>query len=324
MKFKIEFDIVPFVSKINPDDKLFFAGSCFSENIASLFEKYKIDIVSNTHGILYNPHSIAGSIFDCIEKKTYTEQDLFYANESWNSFNHHSRFSNSDKEKCLEEINQQIAAAHEQLKTCRHIFITFGSAFVYKHIESKKLVGNCHKVAQKQFEKLLLNKEEIVGQYNKLLQRLKEIKPDTTIIFTVSPVRYVRDGVSENNLSKAVLLQAVHELVAAHEYCFYFPSYEIVNDELRDYRFFEADMVHPNQLAIDYVWERLSEVCFSSGTKEMMSELDLILNAASHKPFNESSEAHKKFKEAYFKKCDELKTKFPHLDLGREQKIFTI
>ncbi|MDP2386646.1 MAG: GSCFA domain-containing protein [Bacteroidota bacterium] len=324
MKFKLEFDIAPFASKINPDGKLFFAGSCFSENIASLFEKYKFDIVSNTHGILYNPHSIARSIFDCVEKRTYTEQDLFYANESWNSFNHHGRFSNSDKKNCLDEINKQISKAHELLKKCKHLFITFGSAFIYKHIESGLFVGNCHKIPQKQFQKIILSKEEVIDQYKKLVKNLKEINPGINIVFTASPVRYIRDGVAENNLSKAILLQAVHELVAAHEHCFYFPSYEIVNDELRDYRFFEADMVHPNQLAIDYVWERLSEVCFGSGTKELISELDLILNAASHKPFNESSEAHKKFKETYFKKCDELKRKFAHLDFGKEQKIFTI
>ncbi len=323
MKFKLDFNIPPFASKINPDDKLFFAGSCFSENIADLFEKYKFDVISNTHGILYNPHSMANSITDCIEKKIYTEQDLFYANESWNSFDHHSRFSNSDKEKCLSEINIQISSAYEQLKTCKHLFITFGSAFIYKHIESEKFVGNCHKIPQKQFEKLLLNKEEIVEQYKKLLGKLTDINPSINVIFTVSPVRYIRDGVTENNLSKAILLQAVHELVSSYENCNYFPSYEIVNDELRDYRFFETDMVHPNQLAIDYVWERLSEVCFSETTKELIFDLNSLLNAVFHRPFNENSDAHKKFKETQLKKCRELKTKFPHLDLSKEEKIFT-
>lgn len=323
MKFKLEFDIQPFASKLNYDDKLFFAGSCFSENIASLFEKYKFDVVSNVHGILYNPHSIAKSITDCIEKRVYTEQELFYANECWNSFDHHSRFSNPDKEKCLSEINNQIAKAHKQLKTCKHLFITFGSAFVYKHIESKKFVGNCHKIPQKQFEKLLLSKEEIIEQHKKLLDKLKEVNPAINVIFTVSPVRYIRDGVTENNLSKAILLQAVHALVSSYENCNYFPSYEIVNDELRDYRFFEADMVHPNQLAIDYVWERLSTVCFSERTKELISDLNSLLNAVSHRPFNENSDAHKKFKEAQLRKCGELKTKFPQLDLSKEEKTFT-
>ncbi len=323
MKFKLEFDIASFAEKIESDDKLFFAGSCFSENIASLYEKYKFDVISNTHGILYNPHSIAVSLNECIDKKVFTEADLFSANEVWNSFHHHSRFSDPNVQKCLHEINNQIATAHEQLKKAKHIFITFGSAFVYKHIESKKLVGNCHKIPQKQFEKLLLSKEEIIEQYKTVLNKLKTINPSLNVIFTVSPVRYIRDGVSENNLSKAILLQAVHELVSTQEHCNYFPSYEIVNDELRDYRFFEEDMVHPNELAIDYVWERLSGVCFSERTKELITDLNSILNAVSHRPFNEQSEAHKKFKETQLRKCEDLRAKFPHLNLTAEEKHFT-
>ncbi|HEY1039350.1 MAG TPA: GSCFA domain-containing protein [Bacteroidia bacterium] len=322
MKLKLDFEIRPFEKKINPEDRLFFAGSCFSENIATLFERYKFNTITNTHGILYNPYSIAVSMSDCLLAKQYTEKDLFYANETWNSFHHHSRFSHPDKEKCLAGINEQITRAYAHLRSTDHAFITFGSAYAYKYLKTRELVGNCHKIPQQEFEKVLLTKEEIVENYQKLIRSLQNLNKNIHIIFTVSPVRYTRDGVVENNLSKAVLLQAIHELVNTNACCTYFPAYEIVNDELRDYRFFEEDMVHPNNMAINYVWERLVNAGFSEKTKELVNELELILKAVAHRPFNENSEGHAKFKAAHLKKCRDLASRFPLIDFSNEEKYF--
>ncbi|MCD6067004.1 MAG: hypothetical protein K0S33_1830 [Bacteroidetes bacterium] len=324
MEFKLQFDIPPFKKQVRPDSKLFFAGSCFSENIARLFHNYKFRAESNTHGILYNPASIAISLGDCLNRDLYSEADLFFAEDRWNSFQHHSRFSSQDKQQCLDSINDNIEKGHKALKESDFIFITFGSAYTYKHLSSGITVGNCHKVPQKEFQKILLNKEKIIETYTAFIEKIKTINPSITIVFTVSPVRYIRDGVAENNLSKAVLLQAVHELTNTFIDTVYFPAYEIVNDELRDYRFFEEDFVHPNRLAIQYVWERLMETSFSAESKTYTADLELILKAAAHKAFNPDSDSHKKFKAAHLRKCEEFEKCYPHTDLSEEKKHFTV
>jgi hypothetical protein len=320
MEFKLEFSIPPFAKKIEPASRLFFTGSCFSENIAALFSRYKFSTISNTHGILYNPLSILQSLSDCLQQKTYTQENLFYHNEIWNSFFHHSRFSGLDAFECLEHINTSIAEGYSQLKTSDLIFITFGSAFAYRHLVNGAIVGNCHKIPQSDFQKVLLRRETIVEQYNELIRKLVEINPSAIIVFTVSPVRYIRDGVAENNLSKAILLQAVHELVTQNNNCNYFPAYEIVNDELRDYRFFEEDLVHPNKMAIQYVWERLKESAFSATGKEYVVELEKLLKAAEHRPFNPESGSYQQFRVSTLKKMEEFEKRFPHTNLKKEKK----
>lgn len=323
MQFKLEFKIPPFPATIEPASTLFFAGSCFSENIASRFERLRFRLASNTHGILYNPMSIADSITDCLTQKRFEDSDLFFANDCWNSFQHHSRFSHPDKNSCLREINDSIVEGTNTLKETDFLFITFGSAFQYKHIATSAAVANCHKIPQKEFEKILLTKEEIVERYTALINELKALNKQLNIFFTVSPVRYIRDGITENNLSKSILIQSVHEIIKNNTDCFYFPAYEIVNDELRDYRFFEADMVHPNQLAIDYVWERLSESLFPETTKKYAATVEQILRAAEHRPFNPESLSHKKFKENNMKLIDEAAQVYPHANLANLKKHFS-
>jgi hypothetical protein len=322
MEFKLSFSIPPFEKAIEPSSRLFFAGSCFSETIAALFSRYKFGTVSNTHGILYNPLSILKSLSDCMQQKVYRQEDLFHHNDTWSSFFHHSRFSDPDAGKCLEQIKTSIAEGYSQLKKSDFIFITFGSAFAYKHIADEQFVGNCHKLPQSDFQKVLLSKESIVEMYNDLVLDLLELNPAVKIIFTVSPVRYIRDGVTENNLSKAILLQAVHELVKQHESCDYFPAYEIVNDELRDYRFFEEDLVHPNKIAIQYVWERLVDTAFSGTSKAYVEELEKLLRATEHRPFNPDSDSHKKFKARFFRNCEDFEKRFTFVDLGKEKERF--
>lgn len=287
MNFKLNFDIKSPARKINYSDKLFFIGSCFSENIAEQFDKHLFSVVSNPHGILFNPTSITNALQDVINKIEYSEQDIFFEQGLWRSFQHHGQFSNADKNVCLKQINSSINKAHEQLKKSEYIFITLGSAFAYKHIQQQNIVANCHKIAAKEFEKVLISKEDITSSYKKLITELKTFNPNIKIVFTVSPVRYIRDGLVENNQSKAILLQSIHELIATNENCFYFPSYEIVIDELRDYRFFKEDMVHPNELAVKYIWERIQQSWIDATSLEFINEAGQYKRLLEHRVLNE-------------------------------------
>jgi len=318
MKFHLQFPVQDFKNKINYSNKFVFAGSCFAENIGELFLQYKLNSVINSHGIQYNPHSICNALQDCIESKQINESDLFFYNDLWHSWHHHSRFSNVNKEICLANINEQIQTAHHHLKQANWLIITLGSSFVYKNIELNKLVANCHKVPQKQFQKYLFTSIETEQFLEEIIQKLKSFNSQLQIIFTVSPVRYIRDGVVENNLSKARLIDAVHSTVAKHTHCSYFPVYELVIDDLRDYRFFKEDLVHPNELAIKYVFEKFVEHTFDEKSKNILEKVKEINAAKNHRSFSEETTTVKKFKNNFLQKCFELKKEFPFLDLKSE------
>lgn len=286
MNFKLNFTIKSPDVKINYTDNLFFVGSCFSENIAQLFQKHYFQCVSNPHGIIFNPESILKSLYDVLECKQYGESEIIHHNEQWKSLHHHGQFSNSNKTSCLKEINNSIQKAHTQLKQSNWLFITLGSAHAYRHLASNTIVANCHKIPAAEFEKILLSKDNVIDDYSTFIKSLQQINPNIRIVFTVSPVRYTRDGLVENNLSKSILLQSVHELVAANSGCYYFPSYEIVNDELRDYRFFKEDMVHPNDLAISYIWERIQESWINEDTLAYLKEISAYIKLINHRVLN--------------------------------------
>jgi len=322
MHFHLQFPIQPFPQQLRYSDKLFFTGSCFAENIGERMKEEKLSALINPHGVLYNPPAIETAIRRYIGNKPLKEEELFFANECWNSWEHHSRFSDPSKEACLAQINASVRTAHEQLRDADWLFITFGSAFSYKHKESGIAVSNCHKVPQKEFTKSLPDTGEIITAYHSLFADLKKLNPKLKIVLTVSPVRYVRDGVTENNLSKAILLQSVHKLAEAHDHVFYFPAYELVIDDLRDYRFYKADLVHPNEQAIDYVFEKLKDAVFDNEAKELNKSIREVLDAAKHRPFNENSGAHKKFKSTFEARSMQLQTKYPFLDLKAELDYF--
>ncbi|MBL7888108.1 MAG: GSCFA domain-containing protein [Bacteroidia bacterium] len=323
MNFHLQFTIPAFQQKLSYEQKSMLMGSCFAENIGEKMQEHKFNCLINPHGVLYNPTSIAQALTRYLNDASLKEEELFYAHEQWNSWEHHSRYSDADKVQCIAKINQEISAAHTYLKEAQWLFITFGSSFVYKRKDTGNYVGNCHKVPASQFEKELLTTEAIVQEYSELILQLKKFNPNLKIVFTVSPVRYIRDGVVENNRSKANLITAVHDLVDAFEHVFYFPAYEIVIDELRDYRFYKEDLVHPNEIAINYVYEKLAEVLLDEFTKKQQEKILELLNAMRHKPFNEQSEAHRKFKANYLARCKEIQKELPVIDLKKEEAYFT-
>lgn len=308
--------------KINYADKLLFVGSCFSENIGNILLEHKFDTLINPNGILYNPFSIFEILSNIIQYKTIQEQELFLANSIWNHWNYHSRYSSTDKEVCAKNINKSILEAHHFLKQANTLFITLGSAYVYTLKSSGEIVANCHKVPQQQFNKHLLEIGQIVNKGKEFILLLKEFNPRANIIFTVSPVRYIRDGIVENNRSKARLIEAAHCLADEHSNCFYFPAYELVIDDLRDYRFYETDLVHPNEQAVFYVFEKLKDLLFDNPTIELFNSISSILKAAKHKPFNPKSEEHKKFKAHQLQFCKQIAEANPHLNLSEEINYF--
>lgn len=324
MNFHLNFPIPAIEPGINYPDKLLFMGSCFAESMGETLENHKFSTLINPHGVLYNPVNISTALSRYIDNKAFAEDELFYANECWNSWEHHSRYSDTDKNNCLTAINTSISSAHHFMKEADWLFITFGSAFVYKHNSGGDFVGNCHKVQQKEFTKIMIDSNEIIAEYSLLLERLKTFNSKLKIIFTVSPVRYIRDGVTENTLSKAQLIQAVHSLVKKYPNTFYFPAYELMIDDLRDYRFYKADMVHPTEQAIDYIFEKLMNTAFTKESRILFEKIKDILTATQHRPFHADTEAYRKFKGTYFERCKQLEKEYSFLDLAQEINYFQL
>ncbi len=320
MEFHLAFTPKPFDVKINHQHQLMLMGSCFTEQIGAKLSKHKFSVLDNPHGILFNPVSITRSISSYIHNKQYNETDLFYQNECWNSWEHHSRFSHPDMETCLRGLNDSQNKAHVFLKTADWLLITLGSAFVYEldHV----VVANCHKVPTDKFVKRLLTVEETKDQLNRIVEEMMAFNPGLKIIFTISPVRHLRDGFVENNRSKATLIHAVHQLVDKLSHCFYFPAYELIIDDLRDYRFFAEDMVHPNYAATNYVWEKFKAACIDESSQQLMKEIAVIVAAKDHRPFNPTSEQHKKFVQTNRQKLQKLMKDYPYIHFEQEKSYF--
>jgi lysophospholipase L1-like esterase len=284
-------------------------------------------VLENPHGILFNPVSVAEAIFDYIKRKQYKKDDLFYFNEGWHSWKHHSHFSALIAEESLQKINSSISDAHDYLKQADYLFITLGSAWIYKLTEKAangkagSIVANNHKAPADWFERNLLTGDDVLKLLEEMLQRLLQFNSKLKIIFTISPVRHLREGVIDNNRSKAALIQAVHQLTQS-EQVYYFPAYELVLDDLRDYRFYSEDLVHPNYFATEYVWKRFGEACMNENTRLLMEEIHSINLAHQHKPFNPTSEKHIKFMRSYAGKLKALQDKHSYLDFNKELEYF--
>ena len=322
MEFRIEFTPKEFDVKINHSHQLFLAGSCFTEQIGAKLAHHKFRIIDNPHGILFNPISISKAISSYIQNKRYTESELFFHNELWGSWDHHTKFSSIHQSECLNKINASQKAAHQSLKNGDWLILTLGSSFAYQ-IENERVVANCHKVPTDKFVKKLYNATEIVDLLDQMIQELKLFNPKLKIIFTISPVRHLRDGFVENNRSKANLISAVHQLTEKYPSVLYFPSYELIIDDLRDYRFFAEDMVHPNYAATNYVWEKFLATCIDEDSKQLMKEISIIRNARNHKPFNPESAQHQKFLSTNLEKVLKLKETHSYIDFSDEIAFFT-
>ena len=290
-------------------------GSCFVENIGAQLKSYKYQVDVNPFGVIYNPVSVCNSLRLLMEEKEFIEDDLNFHNNLWFSFYHHSKFSNSDLSLCLSDINDSIKKSSQELKEADFLFITFGTAWVYELLSSGNIVSNCHKLPAKDFNRYRLNVEEIVSIYKDLLVELLVFNPKIKVVFTVSPIRHWKDGANGNQLSKATLLLAVEQLSELFDQVSYFPSYEIVMDELRDYRFYTDDMLHISNAAIKYIWQRFSETYLSEESKQIQKQVEKYILAANHRPFNVNSDSHQAFIKSSLSKIHEFLRMNPRVDM---------
>lgn len=282
-------------------------GSCFSENIGIKFRDYKFPVNINPFGQQYNPYSISRAIERLLNPVLYTANELVYHDELFHSFDHHGSFSRPSEEETLQVINDNLKQAAADLQSATALLLTFGTSHVFSLKKDGQIVSNCHKLSGSLFEKRLMGPGEIIEVLDKTLNQVLALRPGIKVILTVSPVRYFAFGHYENSVSKAHLFTAVHELQKRHPKFYYFPAYELVMDDLRDYRFFAEDMLHPNHQATEYVWESLCHTLLDTATLHLLKDIDEILLAARHRPRNPDSEAHKAFAGKVLQKVSAIK-----------------
>lgn len=324
MQFMTPINIKPLDPAINYRNKLLLIGSCFTEHIGNYLSEVKFNTLQNPNGILFDPVSVCNSLLSYIRNKQYSADELFTLNEGWHSWQHHSRFSKPDKDESLQLINQSQTTAHHFLKQTDWLIITLGSSFVYKLAESDMPVANCHKAPPQTFHKHLSTIEEIVTKFDETIHQLFQFNHHLKIIFTISPVRHLRDGVVDNNRSKARLIEAVHHMVNKFDRLYYFPAYELVIDVLRDYRFYDIDLAHPNYAATQFVLEKFSESCLDEEAQQLSEEIKKLVVAKNHKPFNANSNQHLQFLQSQLKRTKLLQDKYPFLDFEKELEYFSM
>jgi len=294
--FQTKIEIPPTPLSITYTDAVMTLGSCFAENIGRKMEEICFDTEVNPFGVLYNPVSIINSIELLLDNKQFTPDDIFESRSLWHSFSHSSLFSAVSVEGCLDKINSRMTLASNFIRKANVLLITFGTAWIFEERKSGRVVSNCHKLPAAEFVRRRLSVEEIVTNYSHLVDTLSVKLPNLQLIFSVSPIRHWKDGAHENNLSKSTLLLAINELQKRFDQVHYFPAYEIQLDELRDYRFFASDMLHPSEVAVDYIWQRFSETYFDTATQDIKKEVEQLVSDLSHRPLQPDSEEFRKFR----------------------------
>jgi hypothetical protein len=320
--FRTEISIDKPLSLIDYNDPIMFMGSCFAENIGARFLQGRFNCMVNPHGILYNPSSIANAINQIIKNKPINESQLVYKDGLYHSFDHHGDFSSTSKEEVLERINHSLQIAHKHLSTCKFLFITFGTAWVFENIEKQHIVANCHKFPAAHFQRYKLETNNIVKNYKTIIYDLKQFNPDLQVIFTVSPVRHIKDGAHGNQLSKSTLLLAIDQLMQIDNSLQYFPAYELMNDDLRDYRFYADDMLHPNSQAINYIWEKFCQKWFTTSALNFYKDALTIEKARSHRPLFANSPEYEKFVRSTLHKIETLSMLYPLANFKEDRDLF--
>ncbi|HEX8577278.1 MAG TPA: GSCFA domain-containing protein [Flavobacterium sp.] len=321
MDFITKIPLQQYDHPINYNSKILLLGSCFAENIGEKFEYFKFRNNINPFGILFHPLAIEKIVSKAVNEIAFTENDIFFYNERWHCFDVHSQCSSINKNELLTHLNQQLTDLTTLIKEATHIIITYGTSWVYRSVALDTIVANCHKLPQKQFEKLLLSTDSIQESIQNTIAYIQKVNPDCKFIFTVSPVRHSKDGFVENQRSKAHLITSIYNIIdqyAAHnKHQFnnvsYFPSYEIMMDELRDYRFYAEDMLHPNKTAIGYIWDRFAVTHIEEGATAIMQQVGTIQKARLHRPFNPDAENHQKFLLQLTQKTEKLQKQLPHI-----------
>lgn len=301
-----------------------FIGSCFSDNIGGLLLRYKFPVLLNPFGVLYNPASIANAIYMALDHVEISPNELVYHNNLWHSFSFHGAYSSPEKNKVIQTGNTTINNTHSFLKKADFLFVTFGTSWVFKYKETGSIVANCHKVPVNQFDRFKLSVGYIVYQWKELLSKLHEFNPGLKVVFTVSPIRHLKDGAHGNQLSKSTLLLAIDELIKATPVgqVVYFPAYEIVNDELRDYRFYASDMIHISETAINFIFTKFISSFFTSETRDCYQQVKSIIMAKEHRILNSDTESLTKFSQSMLERIDKLGKAYPYINFQEEVEHF--
>jgi len=322
LKLQTEIDIPPFEHKIEHKHRIITIGSCFADNMSWHFKKNKFHVTGNPFGVLYNPESIY-NVLNCMsESRIFSQNDLVQYMDEWHSFYFNSNFSHNDPGVCIKGINSCLSATMEFIKKADWIILTYGTAFVYKYRDTDMTVSNCHRMPANEFEKLLLDVSHVKKNISDTIELLLGINPGLRFIFTISPVRHWRDGAVNNQISKSTLMLALHSLLGNYKNTFYFPSFEIVMDELRDYRFYGEDLLHPNKTAITCIWEKFRESVLSQSCRNAITDMERLFAAMSHRPRNLQSPAHHKFLKNQLEVIEEYKSKYSYLDFSEEKDFF--
>jgi hypothetical protein len=320
-KFRTLVEFPASAEKISYNSRCLFMGSCFTEEIGGRMFSHKFPVLVNPFGTLFNPASICDNLETLIEGRIFSPDDLFVHNNMWFSFSHYTRFDHADQKECLTLVNNSLLEGSAWIRSCNYILITLGTAWTFEYRATGKVVANCHKLPSADFTRRLLEPEEICNRYDHMLSGLKKINPGARILFTVSPVRHWKDGAMNNQVSKSILLLSIHRMMKNHSTISYFPAYEIFMDELRDYRFYAADMLHPSETGSAYVWERFCESYLDETTKKIMAGVTAILKAVAHRPGQTDIPNLKKFSSTLLKQIDQLTQSNPYLDFSREIEI---
>ena len=322
MEFRTRVEIAPFDSRIDHTKSGLSVGSCFADNIAAKLARAKFRIAANPFGVMFNPVSIADTLLRLERRTPVTRDDLAAVGDLWCNFAFHGSFSHTDPEQALEAMNTALEDGGRALQAADYVIITFGTAWVYALADDPgRVVANCHKFPADMFVRRRLTVNEITARYDDLFEGPLKCKH---VIFTVSPVRHIKDGFAENTLSKAVLIEAVHELVGRHANADYFPAFEIVNDELRDYRFYANDMVHPSAMAVEYIWERFGKTVLTERARDAAAAAEKVAAAMEHRALRPETTALAKFRETMAARVASLAILYPEVDFSAEMRYFEI
>jgi hypothetical protein len=308
--------------KISYNTPVLFMGSCFAGEIGYRMAAGKLKVMTNPHGTLFNPFSVAGALDSFVSGQIYTAGDVYLHQNRYMSLDHHTAFSSYDLDVLVERLNDTGKAASSFLKEASFLFVTFGTSYVYALRESGAIVANCHKLPSSLFSRRQASWSEIAARWRITLDKLSELNPGLRVWFTVSPVRHLSDGAHANQLSKAQLLLAAEELLQHPSVAGYFPAYEIFMDELRDYRFYASDMIHPSETAIDYIWDKFCSVFIESPVLRLWNEAAKITRAMAHRISGGKKET-SAFAGVMLQKIDDLKARAPFMDLASEEKYFS-
>lgn len=321
MKLSLDIPVPRLKREVDYDSRILLLGSCFASNVGERFRQVRFDADVNPFGVLFNPYSVLDSMERILQRKHFAASDFFESDGRFLSLSLHGDHSYPDMETALRQANGLVDTLHEKVKEFTHVFYTFGTAEVFRYLPTGEICANCHKISQKHFSKERMTVGQIAGMARRVESLLRSANPDVMLVYTVSPVRYLSEGALGNSTSKGTLFCAIEELTDGEKNV-YLPAYEIVMDELRDYRFFGDDMVHPNALAVEYLWQKMGNTLFSADTRSTMKQVMSVVRDATHRPFNPEGEEYRRFCRAALEKIETLRRRYSRMDFSKEERFF--